>query len=171
MHRFAAILLLISCCLGCRTTSPEKEVVRKLTPEYGFVMEGPNIEMLFQQPSRTEPKPESFWQPTPEDIQNLEADFRHYGRKVIDDWNDPWSTYARQYAGFFRENRKLIYCNFFPLDLEEERNIPSRDRFLRTVPVVIADGGARFFGVVYDVEKRRFSDYNPNNGAPSPYRK
>ncbi len=166
MNRFAAILLLISCCVGCRTTGPEKEVVRKLTPEYGFVIEGPNIEMLFQQPSRTEPQPDSFWQPTPEDIQNLEADFRHYGRKVIEDWNDPWSTYARQYAGFIRENQKFIYCNFFPLDLEEERNIQNRGRFLRTFPVLIADGGPRFFGVVYDVEKRRFSDYQSNNRTP-----
>lgn len=63
------------------------------------------------------------------------------------------ATFLRQYAGFTRGGRRMIYLNAF--GLRDDPKWKSR-------AVVVCDGGPSFFGAVYDVQARRWSELSFN---------
>lgn len=64
--------------------------------------------------------------------------------------------YRRQYVGIGRNDRRLIYANFF---------CRSDNPNWRTMPVEVDDGGDCYFQVEYDVEKATFSNLSINGEA------
>lgn len=67
-------------------------------------------------------------------------------------------SYLRQYVGFTRNGRRVVYANFFCF-----RSVSDRD--WHVWPVVVDDGGPCFFQVEYDVESGRFSRLSVNGRA------
>jgi len=63
-------------------------------------------------------------------------------------------TYARQYVSFQVEGKRKIYGNFFPASLA--RSHPKGQA------VVICDGGASFWGIVYDPGSKKFEQLEMN---------
>ena len=93
------------------------------------------------------------WQPSPADVQRFErllpaaidAEFPFLGKLSRPD------RFVRQYAGFLRHGRPVIYVNGIGLRggaRELELGQDWRSRFVN-----ICDGGRGFFGAVYDIQK------------------
>lgn len=68
-------------------------------------------------------------------------------------------NYKRQYIGKIIDGRKVIYCNFLTL-LDDHM----RDNWLKNY-LVILDGGAYFFDVMYDVQTKVFFELMINGEA------
>jgi hypothetical protein len=69
-----------------------------------------------------------------------------YGDQVVFEPN----RYVRQYAAYSANGRAMIYGNFAPLSMG------SGGRGA-TSPIIICDGGPSFFGVEYDVARKRIT--------------
>ena len=78
----------------------------------------------------------------------------------------PWMTsqtpYFRQYAGFERGPRKVIYLNAIADSTANVLTIDDTRTQWRTEAVNICDGGAVTFGAVYDTATRRFDWFQTN---------
>jgi hypothetical protein len=84
-----------------------------------------------------------FWTPAREDIIRAETGIV----ACLQDQAPPplyskFSSYVRQYTGFYLDNRKLIFVQFFCI-------APSPD--WKCVPVVVLDGGDCYFHLEYDL--------------------
>jgi hypothetical protein len=113
---------------------------------------------LLRQCSRSSPSNVSqFWSPSLEQIQRLEHDLPMYvrpgdGRKpVIADT----VQYHRQYVGIVVNGKRLIYGNFYPTSVSDYFDEKS-------TPVVVCDGGASFWGIVFEPESSVFLDLQIN---------
>jgi hypothetical protein len=73
----------------------------------------------------------------------------------------PSQQFRRQYIGFTRNGERLIYANFSPIHADE---LGSKWPILER-PVVVCDGGAGFWGVVYDPKIERFEEPQFNGVA------
>lgn len=58
------------------------------------------------------------------------------------DWPEDPSLYNRHYVGYYEDGRRMIYGSYFPGPMHADAS----------APVVICDGGFRFFGVEYDLD-------------------
>ena len=67
------------------------------------------------------------------------------------------SNWKRQYVGIVRGGRRYIYGNYFPADGPNHFNAMWREE-----PMVVCDGGPRFFGAEFDVAAKRIThlDFN-----------
>ena len=74
------------------------------------------------------------------------------------DWPEDPSLYDRQYIGYYEDGRRMIYGSYFPTGFRLE---PGE-------PVVLCDGGFRFFGVEFDLEanKVRRLAFDGTRGGP-----
>ncbi len=74
------------------------------------------------------------------------------------DWPYNPSLYDRQYVGYHENGRRMIYGSYFPAGIG-----PRPDE-----PVVLCDGGFRFFGVEYDLDSRsvRRIAFDGSRGGP-----
>jgi len=100
--------------------------------------------------------PTEFWTPTSADVKELEArlpSFLHAealgagdARKDIIEVRRRLRTYRRQYVGFVLDGKKQILPNAFPKD---------EDFAWKREFIVVSDGGASFWRVLYDVRQRR----------------
>ena len=104
-----------------------------------------------------------FWQPTDSLVRALEGPLLALLGQVLPRarvGDHPTRAlgpreYYRQYVGIIRHGRPLIYVNAFPKPDSLSESIAGKD-YWRTIPVDVCDGGAFFFGVVYDVGTRTF---------------
>jgi len=109
---------------------------------------------VVQQCSRAVPRISGTWQPSENQIRQLEADFHLLDAHKDDACCNPGASlknplrYYRQYVGVIRGGRRLIYINAF-----REPAPPD----WRTAPVVVCDGGDGYWGVLYDPALRTFS--------------
>ena len=155
----AAALLLVGCrSVVVETADPSLQV---LNVERRAVLAGTESERLFSQCSRQAPKPQSFWTPSPDTIDSLEADFLSYFRSLRRQSHVPLIDYYRQYAGFVRDGQRLVYCSFLTLPKGMPETFYAQ---IKSRAMVMCDGGDLFFGVVYDLDRRVFSEYRPNGG-------
>jgi len=60
-------------------------------------------------------------------------------------------SYHRQYTGFVRDGRRLIYGSFYPGNGEVTAGE-------RSQAAIICDGGSSRWGIVYDIATERFSE-------------
>ena len=63
--------------------------------------------------------------------------------------------YHRQYVGIVVNGKRLIYGNFYPASVSEYFDEKS-------TPVVVCDGGASFWGIVFEPESSVFLELQVN---------
>jgi len=162
MHRaliFLALLFLSS-CTSTDSVSSERAVLLPST----------QAQQLLQQCSRESPQPVSgVWTVSPIVVAQLERDLPKLSSVVSQSCcgkglsvANP-STYYRQYAGVSVGGHDYVYINAFhyhPIYLHRR----DQDRW-RTEPVQVCDGGADFWGVLYDPETRQFTQLSFNGLA------
>ena len=138
--------------LAISTSAPAHVVTTKVaaatTPIHGAILSGAEAKALFNQCSRASPQHDGWWKVSPRDVQNLEASLPRFWNAQKPKPSKPLTDYYRQYAGFTRKGRKMIYLNAFEAS--------TADKKWKTRAVVVCDGGDLFFGVEYDVQSRTF---------------
>jgi len=156
-----ALLLAASACgkdAPAKPKAPPAPVV--VRADQATVLRGAEARALFDQCTREVPHHiGGFWDPSPEQVRQLEADLVVYLRGLkLPDSAPPMQQSWRQYAGFERVGRKLIYINGFPGPLYEG------DYWKREAEQVCA-GGPAYYGLVYDPDRRAFSELKLNPGT------
>lgn len=143
------LIALVLVVAGCG----DSDVIRVGASE-GVVFSADKGAQLLEPCSRERPaKPDGYWLPAVADIQSFEAALPDFlkshppprGAGALDDV----ASYKRQYVGVLRGNRRSIYANFLIYHLT------GMDDWA-TDPVVVCDGGAKFFGAEFDVALRQF---------------
>jgi hypothetical protein len=113
----------------------------------GAILSGENAKALLRQCSRIAPeKVTAQWMPTSDQIVRLEALLPAFKRGLKQP-DAPLEAFYRQYAGFVAGGRKIVYINFFPKDTDPQ---------WRSRAVMVCDGGERFWGVEFEVDRSRF---------------
>lgn len=109
---------------------------------------------LFHPCSRQAPATDGFWDPTAQDIATPEAELPAFLQSA----REPaaLASYFRQYAGFTRGGKKMIYLNAFA-QIGGDWTQDSGD---------MCDGGKAFFGAVYDVERHAWGEMLFNGSPP-----
>ncbi len=121
---------------------------RTATPVRGVTLSGAAAKGLFHQCSRESPRADGWWKVSPRDVQNLEAASPRFWNAQKPKSHLSLTNYYRQYAGFRRQGRKMIYLNACEASMA--------DKDWKTQPMVVCDGGDGFFGVEYDVQLHMF---------------
>ena len=148
---FALLLVLVG---GLSASVAQERRVFVLTPTKG-------AQLLDQCSRRTPQGVEGFWTPAPRDVTELEALLDKFlrtdsaGRSVL-----PLDQYHRQYIGFTKSGKRFIYGNFY-----RAPSAISSTYDEGTQPVIVCDGGPRFWGIVYSAEARSFMDLAFNGVA------
>lgn len=154
------ILLSLLLAAGCGASQDGPSAAAPATgPADAVVMPASAIPELLAQCSRDAPAAgQGTWSPSWGDVATLEAALpaalaaSPSGRGLQNP--TPPEGWRRQYVGYVRDGRRLVYGNFYP----------STDHLAgwRTEPVIACDGGPAFFGVEYDVRARRIArvDFN-----------
>lgn len=135
-----------------------------MTPEYTLVPEYNGVIM-----SSTRYIPFPFWKvadsitgqwlPTPDDVKAMEVGIPAYLESMGEDafWGERvWEkldAYRRQYGGVLIDDQPMIYTFFFRtnMDLDWQQQW-----------IEVDDGGASFFGVLYNVSTGEFLDLSVN---------
>jgi hypothetical protein len=108
------------------------------------------------------PRFDATWQPTDADVHTMESRFSRLsqlpsqGGMIGIHIKNP-ESYYRQYLGIVVRNQKLIYINAFSAET------PPTNWQQRLI--FYCDGGAGFWGVIYDPASGEFSDLKTNGIA------
>ena len=149
----ALILALASLCASLALRAAPAQVRAALSAR-STILRGASARPLFKQCSRSSPAADGFWNPGARDVAPLEASFTSFWRaQKRPARTPPLARCYRQYAGFTRGGRRMIYLN--ALGTCDDLQWKSR-------AVVVCDGGSSFFGAVYDVASRRWSTLSFN---------
>lgn len=97
-----------------------------------------------------------YWAPSRADIDALESHLSQLQPAIAEP-----ARSGRQYVGFESSGKRLIYINAFTLPDHSDIN-PAREA-IRT-----CDGGAQFWGAVYDPQTGSFSRIERNGPSPTP---
>lgn len=104
---------------------------------------------------------DKFWTPSKRDVLKLEEKIGEYLKKAASPASpDLWSklpAYKRQYVGIVKNERKIIFTNFF-CDSITSRLRDTMGIDWKSRPLGIEDGGDCFFNVWYDVDSETFSN-------------
>lgn len=124
---------------------------------------GPDqAELVEEQCSRPNPpRYDSTWQPSKQDIKQLEQDLPALNALAPaggDLHVGDAASYDRQYFGILVHGKRLIYINAF---LE-----PMANKEWKQYAIVICDGGTGAWGALYDPASRSFSDFAYNGRKP-----
>ena len=103
----------------------------------------------------------AWWQPSYAEVERAErklpaaidAAFARLPR--AEDRRGRPDRYYRQYGGFFRNGKRVLYVNAGELDTNENR----RDLTWRARFTSMCDGGTYAFGAVYDLDKDQFDSF------------
>lgn len=134
----------------------------QMKPDWGVVLSGEEGQKLLDPCSRSKPGGLSRqWNPTRADIERVEKHLPtvlgNRLRHVIIEDGRPLprpNDYYRQYAGFYRRGRRVVYVNgVHRLIVESSGRDPKA--WMRTA-LDMCDGGFSTFGVLYDVELDTF---------------
>jgi hypothetical protein len=107
---------------------------------------------LLRQCSRVTVSPiEAYWRPAPENVELLEENLPRLFERPAAERPPPLDGYVRQYAGVVSDGRAYIYASFLPGDVWRHAD-------WRSNVVTYCGGGARYWGVAFDVESRTFRD-------------
>jgi hypothetical protein len=119
----------------------------------------------FRQCSREAPQAiDGFWMPTASQIRAIDPAIPALGRQAPATYPLPGSDilFTRQYIGFTRNQEKLIYVNVVVDDWSvddhsaEDHLVHAFEAMLPERPLMLCDGGAFAWGVVYDPVRQRF---------------
>jgi hypothetical protein len=121
-----------------------------------FVLPVALASSLLSQCSR--PTPEgatNFFEPTQAELDELETRLPAYLDSGVSGEFPPRMQYHRQYIGFVKGGARYVYGSFYfggEQILEGER----------TRAIVVCDGGATFWGIVYSIDRGEFSELSFN---------
>jgi hypothetical protein len=117
-------------------------------PEFSTILDSSKGKQLLSQCSRRTPQNISgFFQLNNSDIAILEESFNKAEKDT---------KHAFQYMGVIIGGKRYIYINAFGPD--------SKGKW-KTEPVVVCDGGSSFWGILFDIEKKKFSQFSSNGVA------
>lgn len=122
-----------------------------------FILHTSKGKALLKQCSRATPKKVSgYWQPSATQISKLETLLPQFLQKAAKTGIHAPDKLAfhRQYVGIVVGNKRLIYGNFY--------NMEASDMNQASEPIVVCDGGAAFWGIVFSPEDGAFSDLRVN---------
>ena len=154
--RLSGMLLVLAVAAAGASLAQSLEM--KLPGAGVFILPVNAGQSLLRQCSRETPANVSqFWNPSPEQIRKLESLLPQYVRHGVDrNPNIPDNVeYHRQYVGIVVNGKRLIYGNFYPAsvsDLFDEKSMP----------VVVCDGSASFWGIVFEPAASVFLDLRVN---------
>ena len=143
-------------------------------PDGAEVLPGSFVEAMLAQCSRASPeRGEGTWVPEAFEISALEARISRelpnelqksgwVSAKDVENFPVFPDEFQRQYVGIIRHGRKYIYGNFSPKDsfVDIPAEVMRRERV-----ITICDGGPVFFGVEFDPQARRFTQWGFNGVA------
>ncbi len=126
-----------------------------------FILPASKGVLLLQQCSRTTPKAVTgFWEPSSKEIERLEERLVRYladREKSHAPLPRRGVSYHRQYVGIIKGDVRLIYGNFYSGGAL--RAAESTD------PAIICDGGASFWGIVFNPQTGEFEEFDFNGIA------
>ncbi len=105
-------------------------------------------------PGREPGRVTGYWAPSRQQVEQLEAQLPSLEAQVPEA-----ADFDRQYVGIEMDGRQLIYLNAFHLPDDADID-PARDA------IRVCDGGAQFWGAVFDPASGSFSDVQ-FNGPPA----
>jgi len=105
-------------------------------------------------PGREPGRVTGYWAPSRQQVEQLETQLPSLEAQV-----PKAADFDRQYVGIEMDGRQLIYLNAFHLPDDADID-PARDA------IRVCDGGAQFWGAVFDPASGRFSDVQ-FNGPPA----
>jgi len=105
-------------------------------------------------PGREAGRVTGYWAPSRKEVEQLEAALPTLEAQV-----PKAADFDRQYVGIEMSGRKLIYLNAFHLPDDADID-PARDA------IRVCDGGAQFWGAVFDPASGSFSDVQFNGPPP-----
>jgi hypothetical protein len=157
----AMLLVCVMTVAGASLAQPAQPVQVQLPSSGLFILPVSAGQSVLRQCSRSSPSNVSqFWSPSLEQIQRLESALSTYIR--LGDGPKPVIAnsvqYHRQYVGIIVNGRRLIYGNFYPTSVSDYFDEKS-------TPVVVCDGGASFWGIVFEPESSKFLDLQVNGPA------
>lgn len=136
-------------------------------PKYSIILSSETGEKMLNQCSRTTPeKVEKYFELINEDIVLLQNNFK----KILsisstgccfNGWKIPkLKDYVFQYIGVIINNHKYIYINAFIVEGEDDFTSWYKD--WKIAPIIVCDGGDGFWGALFDLEKKSFSQLSVN---------
>ncbi|HET6230841.1 MAG TPA: hypothetical protein VFE05_12280 [Longimicrobiaceae bacterium] len=156
----AAVALIAACSSGPppKKKGPPVIIVRA---DQAAVIDSAHARGVFDQCSRGVPFGiTGYWTPSKDDIRKLEAALPAYLHGIkLPESDAPAGASWRQYAGFIRNGRRLIYINAFP-----GPPLYPGDYWHREAEAV-CDGGAPYWGLVYDPQSNAFGEMQFNTDA------
>lgn len=102
-----------------------------------------------------------FWLPTASDLEWPEAALEGYldrRNRAGLDVPPRFAQFHRQYIGFYRNGKPLIYLAAFPSGV----SFGSHRWELFETPLLMCDGGSHMWGAVYDPELQSFIEFESN---------
>jgi len=154
----AFVLTLGGLAAGCSTTggTPGSTVPTTVRAGQSWVITRPVIAaQVLDTCSRDSPARQpgaitGYWAPSRQQIDELEARLAQLQPQITNP-----GDFDRQYVGIESGGRRLIYINAFRLPDDSDLD-PAR------TAIRVCDGGAGFWGAVYDPEVGKFSDVATN---------
>jgi len=132
-------------------------------PEYSVILDAGKGKDLLKQCSRATPeKVKDFWAPANEDIEKLNNNFKKILKVTATECCIGGLTikklegYVMQYIGVTIKNKKYIYINAFSIGSKKYYNNWEQE------PAKACDGGAGFWGALFDLEDLAFTQLSFN---------
>jgi len=138
----------------------------KFVPEIKAILSQDNGEKLIKQCSRfSVENVQSFFNVSENEVSDLETNFKKIytiqstkcclkGQKVSN-----LKYYGYQYVGLIIKDAKYIYINAFELETSQ---ILLKSGEWQIKPVVMCDGGSSYWGVLYNIKKKKFMQLSMN---------
>lgn len=144
---------------------------QKFVPAHSAILSSEKGTALLKQCSRPTPsKVKRYFDLTAADIQALESNFKKILHKKATDCClvgievTDLEKYCFQYVGVVIKGKKYIYINAFSFSGTEQE---LADRFgnWKVDPVIICDGGAGFWGALYEIKTAFFTKLSFNGSV------
>ena len=142
-----------------RTSTDVPQYIIRLYPDKG-------IEVLNQCSRLTPKNTKSYFYVNDSTLKILKEEFYNI-KEVKSSFNsyiNDIDKYAYQIIGVVIKNKSYIYINTFPIDNKKPDDVK---KYWRKIPVIVCDGGHNYWGVLFDVDNKEFSDIQRNGPGPA----
>jgi len=152
-------LVAVAVLAGCSTVKGPPSVPTAIKTGQSWVVTRPVIAAQVldtcsrPSPGRDPGRVTGYWAPSRQQVEQLEARLAQLEPRVAAP-----QDFDRQYVGIEAGGSELIYVNAFHLPDNSTIN-PAREA------IRACDGGAMFWGAVFDPKTATFSEFHPNGGG------
>jgi len=148
MNRCISIVLLCGLLAGCGATVDTEEV------QGGVIFPASKADFAAHATGR---KDLQYWMPAQTDVANAVPHIKAFLAKEAPSIASRFHKYRCQYFGIVVEGKKRMYCNFFHRD--------GHAADWQTDPLIVLDGGDRYFQLEYDMQSKRCLNFIANGEA------